>query len=429
MSNHRIPGWLRSLLSLLICMTATSHSAWSGSPPRLFPDSRAHILIYADQMPAQLTPAQWQFVATHYVGSQKMTRSWTRRIRQLNPNFLMLHYQLAVGTGPAPFVVGDQWINDFAKVTRHENWFMHDAIGHRLHQTTWDWYVMDLRFADHRPATGFPDYWLSSAVQRMRTNEDDGCFADSYTQDILTNQLQPRDKLFTDPQALQRDWLPQLNQYGAYCSAGFHRQPERFYFLPNFGGEVTTWDHITDLNVGDGGMIEGFCNPSGAHDYLSLADWQQQMSRTLGLSSRGKIVLCQTGIDPADADSRWFIVGAYLLTKGPHSYLNMVHQTSLEWYPEYTLDLGAYTEAPQSDVVAYWRPEWGVYRRDFIKGMVLVNPGEAPVMVAHLGGTYHLVSAQGGGGIGPDGREKGMLTATAVTSVTIPAHSARALLR
>lgn len=398
-------------------------ASFANASPRPFPDTRDRIRVYADQLPSQLTEAQWHFVATHYVGSQKMTRDWTRHIRRLNPDFLMLHYQLAVGAGPVPFVVGNAWVNDFSQVTRHENWFLHDAAGHRLRQTAWNWDVMDIRFDGDTPRTGFPAYWLKTAIARMRDNEDDGCFADSDTEDILTGQTQPPAPLFTNVDTIKRNWLPSLNRYGAYCTRGFHAAPEKFYYLPNLGGMVTTWDTITDLGVGDGGMNEGFCTDG------SPADWALEMTRVLQLASAGKIVLCQTGIDPANTDRRWYIIGSYLLTKGRHSYLNMIHRSSLEWYPEYDLDMGPYDAEPQPAVSAYWDKAWHLYRRDYARGMVLVNPSSAPVQIASLGGTYHLVSATGGGGIGGDGRATGSLSTTSVNSLTIPGHSARVLLK
>ena len=47
-------------------------------------------------------------------------------MRRLNPAFLVLHYQLAVGAGPAPFVVGDRWTmlilkEAFMRVRRFED--------------------------------------------------------------------------------------------------------------------------------------------------------------------------------------------------------------------------------------------------------------------------------------------------------------------
>ena len=410
-------GLTRAVCAVLALVSAAS------AAPRPFPDTRDRIRVYADQLPSQLTDAQWRFVATHYVGSQKMPRSWTRHVRRLNPNFLMLHYQLAVGLGPAPFLVGDRWVSDWPQVTRHEDWFLHDTAGHRLRQTAWNWDVADIRFSGTTPRTGYPAYWLTAAVARMRQNEDDGCFADSYTEDILTNQTQPPAPLFTDVAAIQRDWLPSLNRYGALCAREFQAQPERFYFLPNLGGLVTTWDKTTDLSVGDGGMNEGFCTGG------SLADWTLEMTRVLQLAAAGKIVLCQTGIDPSEADRRWFIVGSYLLTKGRHSYLNMMHHSSLEWYPEYDLNLGASREEPKPDVAGYWDQVWHLYRRDFTRGMVLVNPSASPVWVVSLGGPYQLLSASGGGPVGSDGKTTGSLALEAVTGVTVPAHSARVLLK
>jgi hypothetical protein len=421
--QHGITPWLITLIVLDLM-----HPLPTVAAPRSFPDTRGKILIFNDQLPSTMTPAQWRFAATHYVGSQKMTRSWTQRMRRLNPGFLMLHYQLAIGTGPAPFVVGDRWTSDFSAVTKHEDWFLHDDQGHRLHQPTWNWYVMDLRFSGDSPVTGFPDYWLKTAIERMRENGDDGCFADSYTQDILMNQLRPPFAWFTDPAACTQKWLPQLNRYGAYCAAGFHRQTEPCYYLPNLGGLVTTWDRTTNLLVGDGGMNEGFCAGGPGH-YYSVDDWKLQMSRVLSLAAARKIVLCQTGTDRADPDYRWFIVGSYLLTRGHRSYLNMFQRSTLEWYPEYTVRLGAYGAEPKPDVSGYWDPAWKLFRRDFDRGMVLVNPTEAPVTVPRLSAAYHLVIASGGGPVPPDGREPGALTTRVVTEVTVPAHSARVLLR
>src|SRR5579884_778980 len=418
---------IKLMIMLLFFLLPSIANAQIGTAVRRFPDSRNGILIYADQFPSQMTEAQMRFAATHYVGSQKMTRTWIRRMRRLNPHFLMLHYQLAVGAGPAVFLDGDQWTNDFPLVTRHESWFLHDSSGHRLRQLAWDWYVMDIRFNGDWPRTGFPDYWLQTALKRMRDNEDDGCFADSYTQDILMNQLQPPTPLFTDVDRNKRDWLPQLNRYGAFCAAGFHRQPEHFYYLPNLGGLVTTWDHVTDLAVGDGGMNEGFC-AAGPGRYYTEADWKLQMSRLLKLAEQDKILLCQTGIAGANADHRWFVVGSFLLTKGRHSYLNMFQKSSLEWYPEYEVALGPYLAEPKQDVAGYWDSAWGVYRRDYADGMVLVNPGTQPVTIPKLGGTFRLVEAQGGGPVGADGHVTGRLTTRPVTSLTLPAHSARVLL-
>lgn len=423
-------GWLvpALLAGSLFALPLTAGSAASAASGRSFPDTRERIVVFEDQLPTAMTEAQCRFAATHYAGSQKMPRAWTRRVRAINPRFLMLHYQLAVGTGPAPFMAGEKWISDFPEVSRHEDWFLHDAQGRRLHQTAWNWDVMDIRFdPSGQPKTGFPAYWVKAALQRMRAGEDDGCFADSYTQDILMGQTRPIAPVFSDPAVTTRDWLPALNQFGAYCARAFHAQPERFLYLPNLGGLVTTWDKTTDLLVGDGGMNEGFCTPGGS--FYSDGDWRLQMSRVLLLAAHRKIVLAQTSVDLNDHDRRWFVVGAYLLTKGRHSYLNIIGKSTLEWYPEYALNLGAYAAEPNPNLSAYWDAAWGLYRREYAHGLVLVNPSSAPVSVPHLGGSYRLVTATGGGAVGADGQPHGALSTQAVKAVTIPAHSARVLLK
>lgn len=424
--KRTVPAMLAGSL-LFLSLAAGAAPGVSTAPARSFPDTRDRIVVFEDQLPSAMTEAQCRFAATHYAGSQKMSRTWTRRLRTINPRFLMLHYQLAVGAGPAPFMAGVRWVSDFSQVSRHEEWFLHDAQGHRLHQTAWDWDVMDIRFdRSGKPKTGFPAYWVRAALQRMRAGEDDGCFADSYTQDILMGQTKPPAPLFSDPTVTKRDWLPALNLFGAYCAQAFQAQPERFRYLPNLGGLVTTWDKTTNLLVGDGGMNEGFCAPEGG--YYPDDDWRLQMGRVLSLASHGKIVLAQTSVGLLDGDRRWFIVGAYLLTKGRHSYLNIIGKSTLEWYPEYALALGAYRDEPKPELAAYWDKAWRLYRRQYAKGMVLVNPTSIPVAVPRLGGSYRLMTATGGGAVAADGRLQGALSAQAVSSATIPAHSARVFL-
>jgi len=285
--------------------------------------------------------------------------------------------------------------------------------------------VMNIVFADGNPVSGFPAYWTTAALQRLRDNQNDGVFADSYTQDILFGQVNPAYSWFNNVTTCLNNWIPNLNQYGAYCATTLHAQPEQFYYLPNLGALITSWD-TTNYAVGDGGMNEGFAIPNST-SYYALSDWQLQMGRILALTSQGKIVIGQSYINGSNTNQRWFVVGSHLLTKGNLSYLNMFKNNSLEWYPEYTVALGAYDQAPVADLSQYWNATWGVYQRNFANGMVLVNPGTKSVGVP-LDGTYYLVASSGGGAVPSSGSQPGSLSTSAVTKVTIPAHSARVLL-
>ena len=101
-----------------------------------------------------------------------------------------------------------------------------------------------------------------------------------------------------------------------------------------------------------------------------------------------------------------YYLGNYLLVKGRHTYLEYFAAGPLEWYPEWKIDLGAPAAAAAADAAALLQN--GVYRRDFAKGSVLVNPSGSPVTVA-LGGTYQRVVPSGGGAVGTSGTEPGSL--------------------
>jgi hypothetical protein len=410
---------------LILTTAAGPARAQIGRNARPFPDSSGQVLVFTDELPGSMTNAQLQFAATHYVGTQKELLSWTQAIRQINPNFIVLHYQLALGAGTAQFIDGNTWTNDFSTVTQHNDWFLLDS-GSRIQQTTWNWHVMNIVFNNGAPVSGWPNYWTSTAIQRLRDNQNDGVFADSYTQDILFGQVNPAYSWFNDVNTCLNNWIPNLNQYGAYCYSALLGQPEQFYYLPNLGALITGWD-TTNYAVGDGGMNEGFAIP-GPSSYYYEGDWQLQMGRILDLTSQDKIVIGQSYISSSNHNQRWLVVGSHLLTKGHHTYLNMFQNSSLEWYPEYTVDLGAYDAEPVADLSSYWNATWKVYQRGFANGIVLVNPGTTAVKVANLGQTYKLVNSVGGGAVGAAGKQPGSLTTTAVTSVTIPAHSARVLL-
>jgi hypothetical protein len=70
----------------------------------------------------------------------------------------------------------------------------------------------------------------------------------------------------------------------------------------------------------------------------------------------------------------------------------------------------------------------GVYRRDFEKGVVLVNPSAGQVTVS-LGAPLQRVEPQGGGAIDEAGATPGALNKTAVTQVDVPPKGAAILLR
>src|SRR5947209_20216980 len=113
------------------------------------------------------------------------------------------------------------------------------------------------------------------------------------------------------------------------------------------------------------------------------------MDRLLALERRHKIVIAQNYLgDSADLATRLYYLGTYLLIKGDHTYLNYFAGQPLQWFPEYGIPIGRPLGPLPSSVAALYDAGSGLYRRAYSNGLVVVNPGSAPSILA-LGHTYY----------------------------------------
>ena len=113
-----------------------------------------------------------------------------------------------------------------------------------------------------------------------------------------------------------------------------------------------------------------------------------------------------------DVALRMFYLGNYMLLKrdpglAETTYLCYFAHSTLEWYPEWELELGMPTAAAPRTAAGLKRPgAAGIYQRAFEKGLVLVNPTKQPIKV-QLQRTMHNAIPQGGGKVGADGSVSG----------------------
>lgn len=395
-----------------------------------FPSTANGIAVLSDQLPSGLSDALVRFVATHMVGTQKMLQSDTARFRAINPGWVELHYQLATDAGPAQYILNDQWGSDWSSVTANESWFLHDPTGHRLHNSQWSWDQADVS----NPA--WRQYWLNSVIANMRAEGSQAVFADSFQSGIGSFWYDQSDPRFAGTNAANPaawpngdTWTMQLGDLINYMEAGLAATPEHFLYIPNLGPLVTGWDN-TDYSHVDGAFLEDFGDWGGGYLHGSPGDWSLGMNRALALSSAGKVVIMQPYLadavgTPTGQLHREFLMATYLLLKGDRTYLNMMAPgggVNAEWFPEYGIDLGPALQPVATDVSQYaWN---GVYRRDFQKGIVLVNPGPNTVTL-DLGQTYQNVTGNGGGVLTDASLDAngnyvgGSLTMTATRQVTL----------
>lgn len=391
---------------------------------RSFPDSSSTIAILSDQLPGSLSPEQQQFVVDHFVGTQKLTLNQSAPLRALNPNFLVLHYHLAMWQS-APnvsFIVdGNTWSNDYPEVTTHESWFWHNEAGDRVASN------QDGKLLMNIGDSGFDDYWTTSLESQVNAGDYDAIFFDSASPDLLQWEAQSppdprlsgtgvRDNTFTEFGGTS--WIAGWEQWiGALDGAlGAKGIP----LIPNTGAFITSWD-TTDYSRSAGIFSEGFCDPS-----FATSDWTAAVNETLKLVNLNKIVILQNYLASTDdLAKRRYLLANYLLVKGKRTYLFYFANSTLEWYPEWGLDLGAAqsTATSVADLAS-----GSVFRRDFANGIVLVNPTDTLANVV-LGGTFKRVVPQGGGAIPTDGTAPGSIVASDVTSIDVPAKGAEILLR
>jgi len=395
-----------------------------GANRRVFPETSTRIAVLTDQLPGPMSDAQVRFAATHYVGTQKLTLNVSRRLRAINPGFLVLHYHLAMWQSApnVPFITeGNVWGNDYPAVNAHESWFWHN----REHQRVTSSHDGKLLMNVSDP--GFREHWRDSLIRQVEDGDYDGVFLDSASPALLQGEARtpPDPRLFADGVrtstfaelggrswiAAWEDWIADLDR--SLASRGVP-------LIPNVGSLVTTWDN-SDYALSAGAFSEGFLDPG-----FSTEDWIAAANQTLALVRRNKIVILQNYLPSADETAkRRFLLASYLLVKGARTYVAYFASTPFEWYPEWDLDLGGAQKSAATMDELSWN---GIYRRDFDKGIVLVNPGASAVHVT-LDGTFKRVEPVGGGAVSLDGTVSGRVETVPVTTLEIGAKSAEILLR
>jgi hypothetical protein len=389
---------------------------------RHFPDTSASIGVFADQLPGGLTPAQRRTIVDHFVGTQKLTLDESAPLRALKSGFLVLHYHLAIWqSAPAVMFIidGRTWGNDFPEVNAHESWFWHDPAGRRVASTGDKKLLMNIGDAD------FARYWTASILDQVRKGDYDGVFADSASPALLQEQAR------SDPRLARRGArdarIPEL-QGRTYIDAWhtFMSALDRSLaaagvpLIPNTGPFITTWD-TTRYDLTAGVFVEGFADPR-----FSEADWRASTDRLLDLAAGKKIIILQNYLQStADLARRRYYLANYLLVRGDRTYIEYFAKTPLEWYPEWTLDLG---KAINTGRTAADLKSAGVYRREFERGVALVNPSNSGVTIA-LTTPMTRVEPAGGGVIGSGGILPGELHRSPVTRIVVPAHGAEVLLK
>lgn len=352
-----------------------------------------------------------------------MSTNWLSGIRQYNPNYLDLYYRLAITENPtATYLVGNDWVNDWTYVSGQSPTWIYQVNGQNVTDGGSE-ILMNIFFNGQTPTTGWPAYQAQQAELGIQAAPSDGWFADHGTQDTIFGQLSPAPTWSTSVSSCQQQFIPNLDTYWTYMTNNLHSMNPPRVFIPNGGGWLTGWD-TTNYLIPDGLMNENFANEENPYN---TGDWKIEMNHCLALTSynssnpnsgsppNGKILLCQSYLDsPSDMKLRMWLTCNHLLIKGHWTYFIMFDQIP-EWFPEYDVNLGKYSQEPPTSVDSLWNGT--CYQRDFQNGSVYVN-ASANTITVNVGSGKSLVTASGGGLLF-NGQPAGTLSATPVTSVTM----------
>ena len=394
---------LATLLTLLAGL-APALRADGFEPARRFPDTSDTIRVFVDQLPSNLTRAQRHFVATRYVGTQKLLAIQIDSLRAYNPNFIMLHYRLGTRQADSSIthIHNNRWATDWFEIDGHEDWFVHtkDPKPKRVYQVVEHSredvreYIMDISGRINGNTTfGWKEYWVKTVLAEAAACGADAVFADG----VMPPYSIPRE-LYNSPLGAPpyRSYIPHLEEFLDYAYEQLDRA--NVYFIPNVGDMVTTWDttqgYYEDVH---GIMVEGFGHRR------NTPDWRQQQNRTLQALRNGKIYIGQKGVRANKTQDRLWYVSNFLLLKHDRSYINLFVQAAglpgqMHWWPEYDLKLGPPVNRAVPENVDRMRHGSGVYFRQYRRGLVLVNPNNSERTVRLAGEQkYQTVTPWGGG--------------------------------
>ncbi|RLF57289.1 MAG: hypothetical protein DRN27_08090, partial [Thermoplasmata archaeon] len=167
-------------------------------------------------------------------------------------------------------------------------------------------------------------------------------------------------------------------------------------------------DEEQNLNVTDGGLWEVWAFRPTLNRYLGEEEWKRALEMTQQYKDNKKIVLVskKPGLTE-DIQTRMFLLSSYLLVNNKNVSLQMIDYSyspngKMQYYPEYDIDLGM----PLGDYTEHN----GIYKREFEKGIVLVNPDNSQSKSYSLDKEYSEVNPVGGGYVKEDGSWDGYLT-------------------
>jgi hypothetical protein len=318
-----------------------------------------------------------------------------RRLKAAHPGIKVLVYQSLSMTSAIPGYASGV---SYREATRHPSWFLADQNGQRIQSSAWGYLtLMDpgLRSYQRR--------WAKHVIARLKRRHWDGVLMDD-VDTTLRYQTSARLAKYPTDARYQRAVRSALAYVGRRVRAAGKLAVANIGGWNDYYSAGTRW-----LRFLSGAMQEHFAKwgttPGDGYvwDWGSNG-WRVQLKMVKACERRHKLFLGITNSSSTDRAAARYGWATLLLAAHGHSSFALAQDYTQEtWFPEYNYAIGR----PRG---RYRVGRGGVYRRRFARGLVLVNPKNAPRTVS-FGRRYS------GSGL------------TGATSATMPAHSGLVLHR
>jgi hypothetical protein len=272
-------------------------------------------------------------------------------------------------------------------VSAHPEWILRDMQGNRLYIP---WGCSNGTCPQYAADIGNPDFrafWLGEARAALAKGYR-GIWVDDVNMLIARvsngsgQPVAPRDPR-TNAAMTEADWRRYMAEFTEAIRAAFPQKEiahNALWFVgtsdPYVQRQMASADFFSlERGVNDSGIVRGG-GTYGFETLLALADWMHQ---------HGRAVFFQPSAT-SDQGREYGLAAYFLVSTGTDTIGNSPGGTPDDWWPGYDVSLGGASGA---------RYVWnGVLRRDFERGIVLVNQPGASQVTLDLGGTYVDVRGQ-----------------------------------
>jgi len=266
----------------------------------------------------------------------------------------------------------------------HETWFLHDGNGARVRVRMDKYHDALSRYAMNVAEPGYQEY-LGEKVSRMFEAGYDGVQLDNVETDYSYRPLQVGRFMSALPVEMTAEkWyageLAMLRTIRQSATSAGHADREIIFNHMRAGEPERALEYLSAV---EGANAETWMDvkvqPGGKWGWKARFD----VARSAALAGKRTNLLCAaTALGPEEA---LFDFASYLMTivsdRNTFWYGRPYRPEEMPWYPFYDVRLGQPTTNPYAVAGS------AAYRRDFERGVVLVNPMDGPVTV-DLGGRY-----------------------------------------